>query len=106
MIYLAAPYSHPDKAVIEERMRVFYKIVAELTNNGDVTVSPLMNHPIVQLHNVQGDWVFWEKYSKTLLSRCDRMIVIMLDGWEKSPGVTGEIKFCIENNIPYEYMEV
>lgn len=104
MIYISAPYSHPDKSVIEKRMGSVYKHFAALMMQGHVPVTPLMAHEVVMRHPVPSDSAFWENYSLTLLSRCNKMVVLMIDGWEDSSGVSYEIDYCKKNNIPIEYV--
>lgn len=99
MIYISAPYNHKDPNVIEYRMLVVYSKFAELMMQGEVPISPLMAHSVVKLHPVPSNAEFWEQYSITLLSKCSKMIVLQLDGWNESTGVAYEIKYAKENNI-------
>lgn len=106
MIYISAPYSHKDKNVVEKRMSAVYEHFATLMLKGHVPVSPLMAHAVVKKHPVPSDSVFWENYSLKLLSKCDEMLVLMLDGWEESSGVQYEIAYCLNNDIPFDYVVV
>jgi hypothetical protein len=106
LAYVAAPYSDADPEVVTRRMQLFYKADAYLMNQGYVTVSPLLKHPVVLQEKTPSDWEYWQEYSETLLDACDIMIVIMLPGWESSKGVLGELKFCKENNIPVIFVSV
>lgn len=106
MIYISAPYSHKDKNVVEKRMSAVYEHFANLMMKGCVPVTPLMAHAVVTRHPVPSDAAFWEEYSLTLLSRSDKMHVLMIDGWEDSVGVQYEIAYCLENEIPLEYVSV
>lgn len=104
LVYLAAPYTHKDPNVIEERMRQFYAVDAHLISQGIFTVSPLLKDPIVQQYDIPGTWDYWKNYSHALLSVCNKMIVITIDGWEESVGVQAEIEIATNLNIPIEYM--
>ena len=103
--YLAAPYSSPSAEATDERMKAFYEADAYLTSMGHFTVSPLLKHPIVKSSVIPGDWAYWETYSKTLLSRCDELLVLQLPGWNTSTGVAGEIAFAKELGIPVFYID-
>lgn len=106
LYYLAAPYSHPDKAVIDERMEIFCKVDARLIDAGYHTVSPLSKHFILNYgYNLGGDWAYWGEYSKKLLSLCHAMFVICIDGWETSVGVLEEIKLARQLNIEVIYLD-
>ena len=58
LIYLAAPYSHPDKTVVEERIKTFCKIDALMSDRGLFTVSPLLKHLVLQHSSLPSDWNF------------------------------------------------
>lgn len=106
MIYLAAPYSHPDEKVKAERMRRFYEIDAMLTNHGLFTISPLMKVETCKHGKVPDDWQYWKEYSCHLLDMCDKMIVLMFDGWQDSVGVRAEIEYAETHSIEIEYVDV
>jgi hypothetical protein len=103
--YLAAPYSHPDKAVIEQRMEQVCKAAADLTMEGKLVVSPLMMHFVLQHRSIPGTWNFWGRYSAAMLARCTEMVVLMLPGWETSEGVTAELKLAEAAKLPVSYRE-
>lgn len=103
MIYVAGPYYSPDPAVIQHRMERVYSFMAHLMKMELHCVSPLLFHEIVKEHELPNNFAYWDKYSFNLLKRCDKMIVLCLNGWKESKGVQAEIKFCEDNGIPVEY---
>ena len=105
MIYIAAPYYNSDKAIIQDRMKKIYSVIGYYIKQGIHVTTPLFMHEIATRFDIPGDYLFWEKYCLDLLWRCDTMIVLRLDGWDVSRGVTGEIAFCNEHNIPIEYVD-
>lgn len=104
MIYIAAPYYHPDKTVINQRMELVHGYMASLMRDGYHCVSPMLFHEIVNKYELPNDFSFWGAHSLDLLSRCDSMTVIMLDGWRESRGVSEEIRYCTENNKEVKYV--
>lgn len=106
MVYLAAPYSSPDAAVVEARMKVFCSKDSELSEGGFVTVSPLLKHLLfINGSKLPSDWAYWERYSYVLLSHCNYLAVLKLPGWEESPGVQGEIKFAVKHGIEVIFLD-
>jgi hypothetical protein len=105
MIYLASPYSHPDKKIVEQRMKVLLTIDAQLTADGFHVVSPLYKHFAAPYGNLPTDWEYWRGYCLELLRHCDKMVVIAYDG-VVSVGVEAELDFCEKNGIPVEYVRV
>lgn len=106
MIYISAPYSHSDSSVRDERMKQVYALDARLTCEGKFTVSPLYKVELTRHHELPATWEYWKEYSYELLSRCDRMYVLMLPGWQESPGVTAEIEFAQSSGIPITYINI
>jgi hypothetical protein len=106
LIYLACPYSHPDKDVQRERFHAANKAGAFLMCKGLFVFSPISHtHPMAEDANLPGHWEFWKSYDVAMIARCQKLMVLKLDGWEQSTGVTAEIKIAKEFGIPIEYME-
>ena len=103
LIYLASPYSNGDK---EKNFKIVTKISANLTSEGYVTISPITyGHTLIQYKEMPTDWSFWLNYCLILLTKCDRLLVCKLDGWEESVGVDAEISYARDHGIPIEYYE-
>lgn len=106
LYYLASPYSHQDLVVRETRANIAEKAAVDLLHFGIYVFAPIpYNHPW-EKYKVPGDWNFWEDFDKTFVSRCDGVIVLTIDGWDRSKGVTAEIEFARENNIPIYYLSL
>ncbi|MCK9532356.1 MAG: DUF1937 family protein [Gammaproteobacteria bacterium] len=105
LIYVASPYSDPDKQVVQLRMNKFAGIMAKLIEHKFHPVSPLLNHYLADVVTVNFPltWDWWQDYSRLLLSKCDHMIVIGPD-WEKSTGTMAEIEIATELSIPISYL--
>jgi hypothetical protein len=92
--YLAAPYTHPDKLVRQDRWLAVSRAAAFLMRSGLTVLSPLsMGHPV----NVCGaslglDTGFetWRVTDLLLLRASQILIVLTLDGWRESVGVAAE----------------
>jgi len=105
-VYLACPYTHEKQSVMTMRVEKATKAAAILAKEY-VVFSPLTHsHPISKHmepeYQTNGD--FWLEQDFAFLAVCDKLLVLCLDGWEKSYGVTEEIKFAHENNIPIFYL--
>jgi hypothetical protein len=107
VIYLACPYGgNAPLAVREKRFQAANRAAAELFRRGEYVFSPISHsHPIAQENNLPFGWDFWQGWNRELLKNCDRLIVLMLDGWRESSGVGGEIEYARELGIPVEFME-
>lgn len=106
LTYLASPYSSPDPAVREQRYRDVVAAVARLMQRGEHVFSPIASsHPIAVAHDLPGDWAYWAAFDELMVSRCDRLVVLMLDGWRTSRGVHAEIAIAQRLGIPVTFME-
>jgi hypothetical protein len=107
LVYLAIPYSHCSTDVKTYRAMVASYVAGKLMKEGTVVFSPISHgHLISEIHQLPTDWKYWEKHCKTFLYRCDKLIVVMADGWKESKGVAEEIAIAAELGLPIEYYSV
>ncbi|MEX0718371.1 MAG: DUF1937 family protein [Planctomycetaceae bacterium] len=105
MIYVASPYSDPDPLVREQRFDAVCRAVAALMHSGVVAFSPIVHgHPLVA-HGLPVEWPFWERFDCEHLSRCDELVVLMLDGWRNSRGVRAEIRIAGDLGISVRFLD-
>ena len=105
LIYLASPYSHANYSVMSERFRAVCSAASRLMRDGYNIFSPIAHtHPIALAGGLPTDFDYWQKYDELILSRCDRLVVLMLDGWEESNGIAMEIEIAKRIGIPVEYI--
>jgi len=93
-IYLACPYSHPEQAVIEQRVETCNMVAARLMEQGFIVFSPVSHsHPISIHAKVDPcNHDFWLNQDLPFLEFCDELCILMLDGWEQSKGIKLEIE--------------
>jgi nucleoside 2-deoxyribosyltransferase len=104
LYYLASPYTHTDPIVKKQRAEAVTKSAVDLLHKGVFVFAPISYNEPWEKYNLPGDWHFWSEFDKTFVSRCDGgLIVLMLDGWEKSVGVTAEIEFARSIGLPVYY---
>lgn len=106
LAYLAAPYSHPDRTVRVARFDAINKEAAKLMSAGLLIYSPISHtHPIAEAGDLPLGWDFWRAYDTAFIEHSGKLIVLMLDGWRDSKGVTAEIKLAQELGCPIEYID-
>ncbi len=110
--YLATPYSHHDKAVVEQRVNETMRYAAELLKNGFLVFSPILHcHTLANAHSMPTDAQFWWNYNKAHLEMFKRVIVCEIPGWTASKGVAMEIEWAREHALEllyarFEYMNL
>lgn len=106
-IYLATPYTDPDPAIRRARFEAVTLAAGELMKRRHIVFSPItMGHPISEAcADIPGDFGYW---GRSCLSYLDgwatRLVVLTLDGWEESLGVTAEIAAAVAAGLPVEYL--
>ena len=93
IIYLAAPYSHPDLAVCEARYKAATCAAAAFIGAGHVVFSPLtMTHPIAMILGNHLSEV-WYAFDEPFMAQCAEIVVLKIDGWRESKGVAAEVEY-------------
>ena len=102
LIYLAGPYTHKHKSVMRKREQAHGKAAGDLTKMGIHVYAPIPETcGMVKYGGLnETSWEFWRGKDLNQLSRCDEIWVMDIEGWTKSLGVKGEVKFAVLNNIP------
>lgn len=104
VIYVACPYGHNKTSVKTFRVIVASLVTSTLISEGFVALSPLTHSSMLQLNTeiIKPEEV-WRKHGLVLLERCDRVLVICMDGWKKSEGVKLETELALELHIPVTF---
>ena len=106
LIYLATPYSN-FPAGLDEAYEQASAVLYTLLSKGAVVFCPIVHcHNIAKKYDLPKDWSFWKNIDFTFISKCDKMCVVKMDGWDISTGVNAEIKEAERLNIPVEYIKV
>ena len=103
LIYLGSPYTHKLKKVMKERYEKALYVTANLLNQGYHVISPIVHcHPLSVKFKMMPDFEFWKRYNFAILSKCEVLLVLQIDGWLESKGLQGEIEYAKRNNIIIE----
>jgi hypothetical protein len=96
--YLASPYSHPDSAIRHQRYEAAAKACAWLVQSeyfklrNHAVYSPIVNwHHIALNHELPKDYKFWIAQNETMLHAASGLIILCIDGWDKSHGINHEL---------------
>lgn len=106
LVYLATPYRHPDAEIREHRFREVNRVAGDMMRRGELVFSPISHtHPIALAGDLPKDCEFWQAYARTMLRACNKLAVLMQDGWQDSVGVQDEIAIAREMHLPVEFIE-
>jgi hypothetical protein len=106
MIYLSSVYSHPEPEIRARRFEAACCIAARMISRGEVVYSPIVStHPIAVLCDMPTTCEFWHKQNEAMLRKADKLVVVKMDGWDKSKGISVEVEFAKSIGLPVEYRE-
>lgn len=106
-IYLASPYTDPDPAIRRARFETVTRAAGALMQRRLVVFSPItMGHPISEAcADIPVEFAYWETVCLSYLEGwATRLVVLTLDGWRESRGVTAEIAAAAKVGLPVEYL--
>lgn len=107
LIYLASPYNHAEPEVRERRFQLVVEATAALMRDGHVVYSPIAhNHHVAVYPGFPRTWDYWSRFDEVILSRCDRLWILMIDGWRESVGIKGEIEIAGRLGLPVQYITI
>ena len=105
ILYLASPYSHPEKEVEQRRFDLVTRAAGWLMQHGFVVFSPISHsHPVAQKTELPRAFWFWRAQDLPFMRVCDELYVLCLPDWDKSIGVAEEIAHAKALGIPITYM--
>ena len=107
VVYLASPYSHEDPKIMELRYKKACRAAGLLMREGCVVFSPIAHsHGVVKYNKkLPTSWDFWCYQDLEMMKRCDALVVLQLNGWDRSQGVRAEMQFADRLKLPMYYME-
>lgn len=64
-------------------------------HEGHIVFSPVSHgHAIATTNNLPKSWPYWKASCEAFIAICDKVIVLMVDGWQRSEGVQAEIEMA------------
>lgn len=110
MLYIAAPYTHPDPLVRRARAHCAAVLTAELMRGatGDWFFSPIpLGHEVAQHlpYETAANHEFWMRWCRNALEEANALYLLPLVGWRGSRGVAEELTYCDSKSLPVIYVD-
>lgn len=103
--YLALPYTHKDKKIMDFRAKVSDFIFAELCKEGRVVYAPISScHHIAITHGLPTHYKFWKEVCETFVRASYKLIIVLLPEWEKSVGLMAELTLAQKLGLEIEWL--
>jgi len=106
MIYLAAPYTHPDLATRNWRYQRAKQALFALWDAEEAACCPIiLGHEYEQRQRTrpgEKPHAFWMLMARAQLSSCTRLYVLTLPGWDTSLGVREEVALAYGMGRPVQ----
>lgn len=104
MIYLASPYSHPEKRMRNWRYQAALHFVSQHVNHTPIFSPIVYSHQFVDFgHGTSAE--YWHTFNSAMMLVCSSLWVLRLEGWDKSIGVAEEIAAFAARDIPPVFVE-
>ena len=105
-IYVAAPYSSPTLAILEDRVRAVGDACAWLLAEGYLPMSPVAHwHVPARRNDLPTQALAWIEWNRAWLHAADALAVLRINGWRDSQGVALEMKWAQEACQPIWMVE-
>lgn len=105
-VYLASPYTPTGAETIADRVDAACRYAAKLMQDGYSVFSPIVHSHYVADHlgeDLRLDHEFWMRQDLAIMKAASKLIVLRLEGWERSRGIKREIEAARHVNIPVEF---
>lgn len=90
-VFISSPYSHPDTATREDRVRIAGDACAWLYSEGFLPVSPIVHwHQTVVRNGLPDNALAWTEWNRRWLEASDAVGFLHIDGWQDSTGMAME----------------
>ncbi len=105
-IYLASPYTGTP-AEMEDRYQQVLEHTAWMLNKRIWVYSPIVHcHLLALRYSLPKTAGYWKDYNYNMLVPAIELRVLKLDGWESSAGITNEVDFADELDMPVTYTDL
>ena len=107
LVYLASPFSHKDKLVEHARYLMVlsaWKWIIKNWSNVHVIPAIVLSYPTVEAGDIPGDWQFWQKFDRTLISKCSEFWVLCVSGYRESLGVAAELQIARSLGLKIKFL--
>lgn len=106
MIYLASPYSDDDEDVRAERFFAACEAAAAIAASGIRVFSPIAHSVPLVTYGAPDSGLYWQPVDDAIMrGACSAVVVLCLDGWEMSLGVSHEVALAYGLGLPILYAD-
>lgn len=101
MIYLASPYTHADPDVQTARFFAACEAAAQIAAAGFAVFSPIAHSVPLCTYGAPDSADYWQGLDDAIMrGACDCVVVLCLDGWTLSRGVSHEVALAYGLGLP------
>jgi hypothetical protein len=106
LIYLASPYTHPNKNIEDRRAKAITIIAGKLICNGHHIFCPVAHcHKMNRYCNLGGKFEYWREFDEKMISVCNELWIATLQDWDKSVGIKAEVEMTTARSMPLRYVD-
>lgn len=103
--YIASPYSDPDPKVSEQRYRAALRATHWCLTHDMIVFSPIVHcHEMAIIYGMPTDFRFWKAYNNAMISGSSGLLVLEIEGWQQSAGVSAEREIAVKAGLPVGHL--
>ncbi len=103
--YLASPYSHKDRKVMDARIDAVHEAAIWCFHRRIPVFSPILYTTFFEKVFSAGDTEFWLGFDRPFMVACGGIIILTLPGWLQSNGIKAEVALFREMNKPRIFLD-
>jgi len=89
--YMASPYTAPTPDLMDKRFDEAMRAAAWLLKRNIWVYSPIVHcHQMAIRYSLPKDHVYWKSYDTAMLLSSSGMLILTIEGWDKSSGIRDE----------------
>lgn len=97
MIYLASPYSDPNRQVMADRYYLAMQTTVSLLKQRYIVYSSIVHcHAMAVSFDLPHNFEFWQHYNKGMINVASLLYVLNIAGCKDSKGVNAEIDHALD----------
>ena len=100
LAYMAQPYSHASEIIKAQRAKLGAIAAAYFLSHRCPVFAPIPKVESIHPHARSMKHEDWLDYDRVLYDRCDFLLLLPLEGWRESIGVTQELAWAREDYKP------
>lgn len=106
LIYLASPYTSPNRNVEDRRAKAVTVVAGQLVKLNYHIFCPIAHcHKMNRYCGLGGKFEYWQEFDEKMISVCGEFWIVTLEGWVQSAGIEAETKMAADRGMILRFVD-